>query len=92
MIKVLELHLPTRLIVISSAPASFMAIAPPARRLWEEIRDALYPLSYRPSCKAAHRTAVLISLSETTTTFPLQLIAVPKFAHPELVMEWTACT
>jgi hypothetical protein len=31
-------HLPTRIIVLSDAPLSFIAIAPPARRLCAETR------------------------------------------------------
>lgn len=62
-------------------------MAPPARRLWEETREGEYPFSYRPSWNAAHFTAVLMSLSDTTTTFPFLLIAVPRFARPDGVME-----
>ena len=32
-------HQPTHIIVLSEAPLSFMAIAPPALRLWDETRS-----------------------------------------------------
>ena len=40
-----ELHQPTRFIVLSSSPASFSAMAPPALRLWDETQEGKYPRS-----------------------------------------------
>jgi hypothetical protein len=60
-----DVHRPTLMMVSEDSPASFNAMAPPARRLWEDTRCVEYPRSSSPSHVAPHRTAVVISLSET---------------------------
>ena len=59
-----DVHRPIRMIVLSVAPLSFIAIAPPARRLCDETLSTVYPFSMRQSYVAPHRTASVTSRSE----------------------------
>jgi hypothetical protein len=59
-------HRPTRMMVLSEALLSFMAMAPPARRLCEEMRSRVYPRMSRQSYVTPHRTAVPMSRSDTS--------------------------
>ena len=52
---------PIFLIVLWATPLRYMAIAPPARRLWEPTRDADRPFRARPRVVTARRTAVVMS-------------------------------
>ena len=61
---------PTRMIVLSDAPFSFIAMAPPARRLCDEIRCSVYPRVSRRSYVAPQRTAIPMSRSDTRVTRP----------------------
>lgn len=63
-------HRPTRIIVLSEAPLSFMAIAPPARRLWDDTRSMVYPRASSWSDAAPHLTASPISRSVTREMRP----------------------
>jgi hypothetical protein len=58
-------HHPTCMMVLSDAPLSFIAIAPPALRLCNEIWFRVYPCVRRQSHVAPHCTAVPMSWSET---------------------------
>ena len=86
-------HLPIFMIVVSSAPVSFKAMAPPARREWAPTRSASMPLLWslraltacrRPSimCLLVICVHVLVCLSQTSHM---------RFAvEPQLLMMW--CT
>jgi hypothetical protein len=63
-------HRSTRMMVLSNAPLSFIAIAPPALRLCDEIRFRVYPCVRRQSHIAPHCTAILMSWSETWECHP----------------------
>ncbi len=65
-----DVHRPTRMMVLSDEPLSFNAMAPPARRLCEEMRSMVYPRRRSPSLTAPHRTAMPISRSVTRVTLP----------------------
>ena len=60
-----DVHLPIHMIVLSVAPLNFIAIAPPARRLWEDTLSRVYPFAMRQSYVAPHWTTIVTSLSET---------------------------
>ena len=51
--------------VLSDAPLSFIAMAPQALRLCDEIRSRVYPCVRRQSHVAPHRTTMPMSRSET---------------------------
>jgi hypothetical protein len=51
--------------VLSDAPLSFIAMAPPALRLCDKIWFRVYPRVRRQSHVAPHRTAIPMSRSET---------------------------
>ena len=60
-----DVHRPTLMMVSDGSPASFSAMAPPARKLCNDTRFVVYPLFSSPSTVAPQRTAAVISLSET---------------------------
>jgi hypothetical protein len=62
---VFEVHRPTLMIVSVDAPASFNAMAPPERRLWDDTLLSVYPRSSNPSLVAPQRTAIVMSRSDT---------------------------
>ena len=64
-IYVRDVHRPTLMIVSDDSPASFSAMAPPARKLCDDTRFVVYPRVRSPSTVAPHRTSVVMSLSET---------------------------
>ncbi len=53
------------MMVLSDAPLSFIAMAPPALRLCDEIWFRVYPHVRRQSHVAPHRTVIPMSWSET---------------------------
>ncbi len=53
------------MMVLSDAPLSFIAMAPPALRLCDKIRFRVYPRVRRQSHVAPHRTVIPMSWSET---------------------------
>ena len=53
------------MMVSDGSPASFNAMASPARKLCDNTRFVVYPLFRSPSTVAPQRTAVVMSLSET---------------------------
>ncbi len=53
-----------RMIVLSVAPLSFIAIALPAWRLCKDTLSTVYPLAMRQSYVASHQTAIVTSRSE----------------------------
>jgi hypothetical protein len=59
-----EVHRPNLMMVLSEAPLSFIAMAPPARKLWDDTRSRVYPRARRQSYVAPQRTAIVMSLSE----------------------------
>ena len=59
-----EVHRPIRMMVLSDAPLSFIAMAPPARKLWDDTLSRVYPRVRRQSYVAPQRTAIVMSLSE----------------------------
>ena len=59
-----DVHRPIRMIVLSVAPLSFIAIAPPARRLCDDTLSTVYPVAMRQSYVAPHRTAAITSQLE----------------------------
>ena len=59
-----EVHRPILMMVLSEAPLNFIAMAPPARRLWDDTRSRVYPRARRQSAVAPHRTAIVMSLSD----------------------------
>jgi len=59
-----DVHRPIRMIVLSVAPLSFIAIAPPAQRLCDETLSTVYHFSMRQLYVAPHRTASVTSRSE----------------------------
>jgi hypothetical protein len=59
-----EVHRPIRMMVLSDALLSFIAMAPPARKLWDDTRSRVYPRVRRQSYVAPQRTAIVMSLSE----------------------------
>ncbi len=60
-----DVHQPIRMIVLLVAPLSFIAIAPPAWRLWEDTLSSVYPFAMSQLYVAPHRTAIVTSLSKT---------------------------
>jgi hypothetical protein len=58
-------HRPTRMMVLSDAPLSFIAMAPPALRLCDKIWFRVYPFVRRQSQVAPHCTVMPMSRSET---------------------------
>jgi hypothetical protein len=62
--------------VLSDAPLSFIAMAPPALRLCDEIWFMVYPRVRRQSHVAPHRTAIPMSRSETWERCPDSLYIV----------------
>jgi hypothetical protein len=58
-------HRPTCMMVLSDAPLSFIAIAPPTLRLCNKIEFRVYPCVRRQSHVAPHHTAIPMSWSET---------------------------
>jgi hypothetical protein len=58
-------HQPISMMVLSVEPLSFIAIARLARRLWDDTRSRVYPLSKRQLNIAARRTAAVIHRSNT---------------------------
>ncbi len=86
-------HRPTRIMVPSDAPLSFIAMAPPALRLCDKIWFMVYPCVRRQSHVAPHRTAILISGSETWECCPESLYTtfswqVTDFTCWMLAMRW----
>jgi hypothetical protein len=59
-------YCPTCMMVLSKAPSSFIAMAPTARKLWEEMRSKVYPCVRRQSNVAPHCTNVPMSRSKTS--------------------------
>jgi hypothetical protein len=58
-----EVHCPILMMVLSEAPLNFIAMAPLARRLWDDTWSRVYPRARRQSAVAPHRTAIVMSLS-----------------------------
>ena len=59
-----DVHRPIRMIVLSVAPLSFIAIAPLSRRLCNETLSTVYPIPIRQSYVASYWTASVTSRSE----------------------------
>ncbi len=59
-----EVHCPILMMVLSEAPLSFIAMAPPARKLWDDTWSRVYPRARRQSYVAPQQTAIVMSLSE----------------------------
>jgi hypothetical protein len=60
-----DVHQPTRMMVLSEAPASLRAMALPAQRLCDDMQLRVYPLKRRPSYVTPYQTATPITWSET---------------------------
>ena len=58
-------HRPTLMMVSKDSPANFNAMAPPACKLRDDTCVVVYPRVRSLSTVAPHRTAVVMSLSET---------------------------
>jgi hypothetical protein len=58
------------MMVLSEAPLNFIAMAPPAHRLCDDMRSRVYPRARRQSAVAPHRTATVMFLSDMVEVVP----------------------
>ncbi len=71
------------MMVLSDAPLSFIAMAPPALRLCDKIRFRVYPRVRRQSQVASHHTAMPMSRSETWERHPDSLYTAFSWQFPK---------
>ena len=86
--QVVEDHLPIFIMVLSSTPASFRAMAPPARSECALILSTVYPQWYNPVRRAACRMAEVMSRAVICRPAPKRLIGVGGGAWISII-SWT---